>query len=218
MTVSAASPKHGLFPIVHSLGAWRMAGPAAVQEMLTPWGDRFRIQAFTQNRPSVVWTPAGQEVFVYGKDGALTSIFHPDGSYSVCYSPGDQRQLVLAHPTKVTLLKFDDSGHLLKTLGQNGDYNVLNYAGDGSLKRIKSLSEAVGIFEANGSCWIVTPTGYSCSLEFSSSGNLNMLIAKGLRKNTADELGKLLAFLWRWLGLRTSFSIALGPKSVQVCQ
>ena len=97
---AAVSPANGYFPIFHALGAWRTSGPK-LEEMLTPWGDRFRILATSRNQPTTTWSPNGQKTYVYSNDGSVTSIMHRDGTLSAFYSFDDGLRTQKVHPSDI---------------------------------------------------------------------------------------------------------------------
>jgi len=199
------------FPLIHSLGVWRLDKPAILQEMLTPWGDRLRVQSSNQNLPTIAWGSSGQQIFHYAPDNSLSAILHSDGSRSVLYQIKNERRSLLISPHGVAFLEFDEQKRLRKLLNYNGDYCLLDYDGNGSLAQLATFIETISILstQEKRAISVQTSGGFSCKLSYSSDGTLAGLIVSGLQRNAEGELYRLLKFIWRLLGLRLPLSMAL---------
>jgi YD repeat-containing protein len=202
------SPANRYFPILHALGAWRTGG-SRLEEMLTPWGDRFSIQATNRNQPTTTWSPKGQTSYAYSSDGNVNSINRADGSLSTIYSFDDGLRKLIVHPGGISLLHFNAKGQLLQAVDQDGNYTRLKYAYDGRLKRSDRESGLVGILDTNKFAWVAAPNNFYFSLTRSPEGALSEIDAGGLRKDPAKGLRNMLDFIWRWLGLRTNISFTM---------
>jgi hypothetical protein len=198
------------FPVVHPFGAWRMNKQSILEEMLTPWGERFRAVTVGENGPDVVWSSSGQQTFNYNQAGKLASTIRPDGARLAFYLLKGQNRALFVSPSGVTLLHLDQAGRVCKTLCNNGSYSLIDYYSDGSLKKIATFIEYISVLrgDANSSCSIRSDSGYSCKLSHSIDGSGTRVIAEGLRRNTSSDLPRMLKFIWQLLGLRTNYHLS----------
>jgi hypothetical protein len=209
LALTPNGPALSSFPVVHPFGAWRMNEQNVLEEMLTPWGERFRAVAVGQNGPDVVWSSSGQQSFNYNEAGNLASTIRPDGARLAVYLLKGQNRALFVGPSSITLLHLDQAGRVRKTLGNNGNYSLIDYASDGSLKRIATFIETISVCRggANSSCSIRSDSGYSCKLAHSIDGSGTRLITEGLHRNTSSDLPRMLKFLWQLLGLRANYHL-----------
>jgi hypothetical protein len=196
------------FSSVHSLGAWKMNGGSAIEEMITPWGDRFCVRSSTRQRPTVVWSSAGQQCFHYDRSGSLAEISNPNGSHCVLYPIKEEKRALLISPRGVMLLDFDEAGHLRKTIGNDGQYNLINYTHAGSLKNVADPAESVSVArDRNGLVVaIYSDSGYCCRFGRSTNGCLEAMICDRFGPNPGESLVRFLKFLWLFFGVRTPFA------------
>ncbi len=197
---------------IHPLGAWRMNDGKTLQEMLTPWGERFRVAASGPNGPESVWSSAGLRHFDYNRVGGFTATTHPDGSRSALYALEGQNRSLLVNPGGVTLLELDGAGRLHKALGGDGRYSLIDYTREGSVKRFSTFIETFSVFRNHQGLLaaIHSDCGYTCRLVNSAHGDLIGLVAEGLQRNNAEDFCRMLKFLWQCLGLRRIHSLVIG--------
>lgn len=212
LTMKTSSAEFSAFPILHPLGAWRMNEQNALEEMLTPWGERFRVIAFGPNGPEVVWSSSGLQRFDYSKAGGFVATTTSDGSRSMLYVLEGQGRALLINSEGVTLLELDKAGRLRKALGGNGRYSLIDYTREGQVKRVSTFTETFSVFRGNRGLLsaVHSDCGYACSLINTAAGNLVGLVFEGSRSSTAADVRRILKFLWQCLGLRTIHSLITG--------
>jgi YD repeat-containing protein len=212
LTMTVKSVELSSFPIVHPLGAWRMNGQKDLEEMLTPWGERFRVIAFGPSGPEAVWSSSGLHRFDYNKAGGFVATTSCDGSRSMLYVLEGQDRALLINPLDATLLELDRAGRMRKALGGGGRYSLIDYTREGKVKRVATFTETFSVFRDSRGLLsaLHSDCGYACRLVNSAAGNLVGLVAEGMQGSTAEEVRRMLKFLWQCLGLRTIHSLITG--------
>jgi hypothetical protein len=184
------------------LGAWRLNEQNALREMLTPWGERFRVMASGPSGPEVVWSSAGLQRFDYNQAGGFVATTKPDGSRLALYVLAGQNRALLVDPRGVTLLELDKAGRLRKALGNDGRYTLIDYTREGSVKRVATFTETFSVFRDHRGLLsaVHSDGGYTCRLVNSAAGHLAGLVVEGTQGNTSDCIRRMLKFLWQCLG------------------
>jgi len=189
----------------HPLGAWVMNEDMTLREMVTPWGERFRVDAFGTNGPSRVWTSAGVQHFDYNSRGGFKAVTFPNGSRSAVYPIEGQDRALLVGPGAITLLELDKMRRLRKVRSSDGRYSLIDYTRDGQVKSVASFGDTITLFRDNRHrlSAVHSDAGYACHFLNSQSGDLTGFSAEGLRTATSENLLRMLKSLWQCLGLRT---------------
>jgi len=195
--------------VVHPLGAWRMHLSGEIEEMVTPFGDRFRIDSAIQGRPATVWSPSGRHHFDYAKSGGISGITGHDGSRSMFYAVKNQAKAILVSLGGVAVLEYDDAGHLCKRREGNGNYCLYSYGRNGRIKKIDSFRETLKLSHDKRSLLasVNCSNGCACKLDRSTGGALQSISISGLACDPLSKLSGLLGFLWQWLALRSTWRL-----------
>jgi YD repeat-containing protein len=214
---SAAQTKPPVFD--HPLGQWRMTPTSGLEEMVTPWGDRFRVQSVNQGSPATVWGPSGRHSFEYAKSGVISAITHPDGSHSMIHALKDQPKAIVVNPCGVTLLEYDAHGRLSKSRDGNGGYCLYDYARNGLAKKIETFFETVRLAhdKRNHLTLLKFADDCVCSFTHYQNGALQGLILNGLATHGLTKISGFLGFLWKWLALRPTLRLENEVASRKGC-
>ncbi len=208
-TKSTISSQSSPVTVSHPLGVWRITQGGSLEEMVTPWGDRFSIQAYNQGRPAIAWSPRGRHAFDYNPAGALSAITHPDGSRSMIHPLKDQPKAIMVSPNGVTLLEYDDDGRLQKSRDGDGGYCLYEYSRSGSPKGIETLFDTLKLVhdKANRLASVKFANGSVCKFVRAPDGTIRGLTVDGLGTNALGKIQGLLVFLWQWMALHPTLRL-----------